>query len=291
MFLYADASLDGWGASILEREVSGSWLPHERQEHITLLELRAIRLGLQSFEAVLQGKTVAVLSDNTTAISYLKKAGGTRSLTLNHEAQETLQWAEDNSVTILTRFVRGETNVVADCLSRRNQVVSTEWVLHHQVCSHLWKLWGSPLVDLFATRLNHRLPSFVSPFPDPMAVATDAFLFPWDHKELYAFPPFHVIRKVINKLYNSEGVKLTLVAPFWPQQEWFPDLVGLCIKTPRRLPLRKDLLRQPHFHRFHHNLPALQLVGWRLSSDFSDFGAIPEECRQRWRNLDEIPLL
>lgn len=291
MFLYTDASLDGWGASILEADASGSWSLQEQQEHITLLELRAIRLGLQAFEAVLQGKSVAVLSDNTTAVSYIKKAGGTRSVTLNHEAQKTLQWAEDNSVTIITQFVRGESNVLADSLSRKNQVISTEWVLHQQVCDNLWQVWGCPTVDLFATRLNYRLPNFVSPFHDPMAVATDAFLFPWDHMELYAFPPFHVIRKVINKLYSSKGTRLILVAPFWPQREWFPELVQLSCDTPRRLPMRKDLLRQPHFHRFHHNLHVLQLVGWRLSSDCSDFGAIPEECRRRWRNLDEIPLL
>ena len=37
--------------------------------------------------------------------------------------------------------------------------------------------------------------------------------------------------------------------------------------TVIRLSSRKDLLRQPHFHRFHQNLPMLQLTAWRLSSD------------------------
>ena len=291
LFLYADASTTGWGASILEAEASGRWSVQERLDHITLLELRAIRQGLLAFADVVVGKTVAVLSDNTTAVSYLQKAGGTRSSRLNLEAQMTLQWAEDHSVTLLTQFVRGESNVVADCLSRGHQVISTEWTLHQQVCDTLWRLWGYPLIDLFATRMNYRLPNFVSPFRDPMAVATDAFLFPWDHMELYAFPPFHVVRKVLNKLYASKGTKLTLIAPFWPQREWFPDLVGFSIDAPRRLPMRRDLLRQPHFHRFHHNLHVLQLVGWRLSSDSSDFGVIPDEWRRRWRNLDDLPLL
>ena len=34
-----------------------------------------------------------------------------------------------------------------------------------------------------------------------------------------------------------------------------------------KLPKRRDLLRQPHFHRFHDNLPLLRLAAWRLSSD------------------------
>ena len=56
-------------------------------------------------------------------------------------------------------------NVIADSLSRKSQILSTEWVLHRQVCADLWKRWGRPLVDLFATRLNYRIPTFCSPCP------------------------------------------------------------------------------------------------------------------------------
>ncbi|MPC51411.1 hypothetical protein E2C01_045255 [Portunus trituberculatus] len=45
-------------------------------------------------------------------------------------------------------------------------------------------------MDLFATNQNFKLPAFVSPFRDPMAIVTDAFLFPWDHMDLYDFPSF-----------------------------------------------------------------------------------------------------
>ncbi|XP_045129076.1 uncharacterized protein LOC123514882 [Portunus trituberculatus] len=199
LFLYTDASLEGWDASILDAAASGTWPLRDQGEHITLLELRVIRLGLQAFEEVLQGRTVAILSDNTTAISYIKKAGGTRSVKLNQEAQQTLLWAENKNVTILT---------------------------------HRW-------LDLFATRLNYRLPNFVSPFYDPMAVATDVFLFSWDNMELYAFPPFHVIWRVINKLRSSTGTKLVQIAPFWPQREWFPDLVELPNES-LRMPFDED---------------------------------------------------
>ena len=56
-------------------------------------------------------------------------------------------------------------NVIADSLIRKSQILSTEWVLHRQVCADLWKRWGRPLVDLFATRLNYRIPTFCSPCP------------------------------------------------------------------------------------------------------------------------------
>ena len=79
--------------------------------------------------------------------------------------------------------------------------------------------------------------------------------------------PPAIIRKVLLKLRASHNCDLTLIAPFWPQREWFPDLLELLSDIPIELPKRRDLLRQSHFHRFHENLPMLRLTVWRLSSD------------------------
>lgn len=289
--LYTDASSEGWGASVLHQSTSGTWSIQERSLHINLLELRAIRLGLLHFKDMFRGKTVAIFSDNATALAYINKQGGTRSSSLNYEAQTILRWTEQYAVTIITQFVKGSSNVLADCLSRRSQIISTEWTLNQEVCNSLWKVWGMPLIDLFATRLNYRLPTFISPFKDPMAIATDAFLYNWNNLDLYAFPPFAVIRKVLNKLRDSQGTTLTLIAPFWPQKEWFPDLIQATMDTPLRLPPRRDLLRQPHVHRFHQALHALPLVAWRLSSESSVSRVIREELRSSWRELSGIPPL
>ena len=48
---------------------------------------------------------------------------------------------------------------------------------------------GHPNIDLFATRLNNRLPLFVSPIPDSKALAIDAMSMNWDGIHAYAFPP------------------------------------------------------------------------------------------------------
>ena len=40
---------------------------------------------------------------------------------------------------------------------------------------------------------------------------------------------------------------MTLVAPFWPQRPWFPDLLGLIVDSLVALPQCHDLLRQPRF--------------------------------------------
>ena len=142
-------------------------------------------------------------------------------------------------------------------------------------------------MDRFATRLNFRLPNFVLPFRVPMAIATDAFLYNWDGQDLYAFPPFPLVRKVLNKLRTARHTTLILVVPFWPQREWFPDLLQAAVDSPWRLPLR----RQPHVRKFHQALPMLQLTAWKLSSDFSVTGAIPLKSRTSWRDLNGLPLL
>ena len=76
-------------------------------------------------------------------------------------------------------------NVMAD-LSRSNQVQSTEWSLHPQVFKQIYHKWFTPHVDLFATHLNHKLPLYVSPIPDPKAWDIDALNINWTGLTAYA---------------------------------------------------------------------------------------------------------
>ena len=283
MTAVSDASMTGWGMTLKGLSVKGVW-PKDHNHHINLLELRAIRLGLQQLKEVVHNKVVAIIADNVTALAYIQKQGGTRSRTLTMEARELWTWAERNKTKLVCQFLQGKDNVVADSLSRSNQIISTEWTLHIEVCRQLWRRWNQPLVDLFATSLNYRLQTYVSPAPDDMALARDAMLFDWDGLDVYAFPPFPLIRKVLNKLRVSHQTSMTLVAPFWPQREWWPDLLSVAVDFPVALPNRKDLLKQPHFHRFHKNPSLLGLTGWRLSSDLSKQ---PVQLRKQLISLNE----
>ena len=69
----------------------------------------------------------------------------------------------------------GQSNVLADLLSRREQVIGSEWSLHPRVARSLLRVWGSPSLDLFATHLNAKLPLYCSLVPDPQDVFEDAF--------------------------------------------------------------------------------------------------------------------
>ena len=263
---FSDASDVGWGALVDEHHASGLWSPHQKTLSINLRELLAVQYSLQALEHLLVGLSVALFCNNTTTVTYLRRSGGTFSSTLNDTAREILLWAENHRVRLLPQFIMGSSNVTADVLSRPNQVIGSEWTLHQEVVDHLVHKWPA-VIDLFATSLTARLPVYFSPASDSRAAGTDALLQPWDNLQTYAFPPITIIRRVLVKLRSSKNCELTLIAPFWPQREWFPDLLELLSDVPITLSSRKDLLRQPHFHRFHQNLPMLQLTAWRLSSD------------------------
>ena len=115
------------------------------------------------------------------------------------------------------------------------------------------------MIDLFATSANHRCSIYFSPFRDPQAMGTDALQQSWDHLQAYAFPPCAMIPQVLHKLRSSSGTVLTLIAPYWPQRPWFPDLLDLAITLPVTLPLRPDLLSQPRSCHRHRGLHGLRL--------------------------------
>ena len=77
-------------------------------------ELLAVQLGLLQFRSPLQGRTVAVFCDYATAVTYLRKEGGTRSPLLNTLAQGILCWTESLSIRLAPQFLPGSDTVLAD---------------------------------------------------------------------------------------------------------------------------------------------------------------------------------
>ena len=196
LHLYSDASCSGWGAHLLDQHVSGVWSDQEKLLHINLLEMKALFIGLQAFRDVI-GHHVTAMCANSTVVAYVNKQGGTVSPALCLLTSRLLRWTESFDIHLDARYLPGQANVLADLLSRRGQVVGTEWSLHPQVARSLLRVWGNPSIDLFATCLNAKLPLHCSLVPDPQAVFEDAFRHPWDDLDLYAFPPFPLVGRVI----------------------------------------------------------------------------------------------
>ena len=208
LHLYSDASSSGWGAHLLDQNVSGVWSAQEKLLHINLLEMKALFLALQAFQEDVAGHHVTAMCDNSTVVAYINKQGGTVSRPLCLLTSRLLRWTESFDVHLEARYLPGESNVLADVLSRRGQVVGTEWSLHPQVARALLRAWGNPSIDLFATCLNAKLPLYCSLVPDPQAVFEDAFRHPWDDLDLYAFPPFALVGRVIASRDDSGRTSL-----------------------------------------------------------------------------------
>ena len=216
-----DASTSGgWGAVCQSESSGGRWSPEEKSFHINVLELLAVEYGLKSFQSVLYGKHVKVLSDNQCAVTYLKNMGGSHSQVCNAVANWVWKWCKKNKVWLTVSYIPGKQNIQADLWSRKFKD-DTEWMLSRKVFKNITAIWGNPKVDLFASWLNCQIKPFVSWHPDPEASAVDAFTIVWKEDLHYAFPPFSLIQAVIRKLEEDEA-EIILILPNWPIACWFP---------------------------------------------------------------------
>ncbi|KAM7161048.1 uncharacterized protein RBU57_010945 [Macrochelys suwanniensis] len=168
-----------------------------------------------------------------------------------------------HDISLRAFHLPGINNSQADCLSR---VFSSqhEWSLHSEVTGQLFRAWGTPRVDLFATRQNRRCHQFCSRGGLEKDALSDAFLLSWSGQLLYAFPPFPLIDKVLEKV-KRDRVHVLLIAPAWARQHWYGTLLGLLVAPLHPLPLRPDLLSQDQGHLLHPNLASLHLTAWLLS--------------------------
>ena len=291
--LYSDASLKAWGAyldSDLNNTISQPWSHQESHLHINLLELRAVRLALVHFQTLLVGLKVMICTDNSTVVAQINKQGGTLSWDLVQETLQIMEWAIENRITLKARHIPGKLNIMADNLSRPDKVMSTEWSIHPQVLKAISTIWDPPMIDLFATQFNHKLPLYVSPLPDPAAVAVDAISMPWNNLIGYAYPPTPLIRVVLNKIMDSES-QIYLIAPCWPQQPWYQNLLELLIDQPRSLPNNwlPKLLKQPRTNLYHNNPQRLKLHVWPLSRNHFKRKAFLDKCPKQCHNQSENP--
>ena len=177
-------------------------------------------------------------------------------------------------ISIRAVHILEKMNVIADLLSCQDQTLPTEWSLNPEITKHLFHLWGSPHLYLFATRWNTKLLTLVSLVPDPQALAADALSQSWQNLWAYAFLPHQLLTKVLTKLRQSNA-QLLLVTPAWLAQPWFPNLLDLSVDHPRQLLVTETLLKQPQLDRFHLDLGRLQLHAWKLSGDLSKKPASP----------------
>ena len=182
-----------------------------------------------------------------------KKFGTSRSQECDSVTKEIWHWASDSSIWLPTIHLPGIQNMEADFESWEHEI-HTEWKLNefvfHFKCA---ELRFSPTIDIFATRINTELRTFVSYRPDPNCVEVNAFLINWKKEKLCTFPPFVCLSQTLQKIYQDKA-KGTLIAPDWPSQPFYPRLTEMSLqivsipprKTNLYLPSQPSLLHSLH---------------------------------------------
>ena len=153
-------------------------------------------------------------------------------------------WLQTQDITLRARHILGCLNVIADRLSRPSQPIMTEWSLHPEVVNLIFRLWGTPVVDRFATVHNTHLHQFRALVLEPRALAIDALSQDWQGRSMYMFPPFLLLNSH-SEAQDHPDRRGDTHRPWWPSQPWFPHLLGLSVNHLLRFfQYRRDLFSQ-----------------------------------------------
>lgn len=263
MTISTDASKLGWGAVCSNSQTGGLFSEVESEQHINVLELKAIHFGLRSLCDSVFNTHIKVLCDNTTTVHCITNMGSCRSIPCDIAVKHIWDWAirHDNWLTI--SHIPGILNVEADVESRKH-VIKTEWKLSEKIfldiVSHFQFF---PDIDLFASRINTQLATFGSYRPDPCATHVNAFTINWHGQKVYCFPPFACVGAVVQKAIQDK-IEGLIVVPNWPNQLWYPLLLQVAVTNPYViLPSREQLFlpNQPSLlHPLHKNLGLLAVL-------------------------------
>ena len=218
LIITTDASLTAWGAVCDGIRTGGAWSHHEANHmHINELELLAAFFGLKTLAKEMINKHIQVYVDNTVAMACLNKMGSSKTEKLNALTKVVWQWCYARNLRLTVARIPGSEKLEDDHESRQINL-DTEWKLDSETLNTaLGVLKFQPDIDLFASRLNRQFEMFIPFRPDPEAYKIDALSFNWRAYNFYAFPPFSLLSRLLQKVKQDEATGI-VVAPLWPTQ-------------------------------------------------------------------------
>ncbi|KAI8442411.1 hypothetical protein MSG28_005925 [Choristoneura fumiferana] len=225
-----NAADTGWGAHLNETYLTGRWSRNQRSWHSNLKELYAVYGAISRHQQRLGNAHILVQSDNRTLVAYIRNEGGTRSLALLELTTKLLELTSQLNVTISAAYLPGRYNGIADRLSRNRPV--PEWHLLPPASEAVFRIWGVPEVDLFASSESAVVDRYVTwDSRDGSAIFCDAFSRPWKFKLAWVFPPPNLIPRVLRHLNMAVGTYI-VIAPHWMQCFWLADLRARALAEP-----------------------------------------------------------
>ena len=261
--LTTDASSDGWGALLNGQAASGLW--NSRVGHCSSneRELLAIHMAILSFHKELRNKTVQVLTDNISACAYINSLGGPSPKLTQLMKALWIDCAE-LGITLTAKHLAGILNVGADRLSRRSRPY--EWRLHTELFNLIDDRFGPHTIDRFASLTTTQLPKYNSLHADPLSSGVDALAQQdWKNEMNYVNAPFFLIPKVLQTI-QQQRAEATIIAPLWPAQPWYNDLLRMAVRPPILLPKNpRTMIKTGAKLAEPLKNPKWQILAWRVS--------------------------
>ncbi len=194
------------------------------------------RAGGFLLKSTIISTVLSVLSSPRTYTKCVDAALHSRSHPLYRLARQILLWAQGKLLSLRAVYIPGYLNQGADILSRQG-LRPGGWRLHPEVVELLWREFGQAEVDLFASQEMTHCPLWFS-LTHPAPLGLDAMVQTWPRLRLYAFPLIVLLPGVLERVCR-DGVRLLLVALFWPARVWYSDLVSLPDGSPLEIPIRR----------------------------------------------------
>ena len=148
---------------------------------------------------------------------YINKMGGTRYPSLSTLTHWITLWSLDRDITLRVVHLSGADNVDADRFSQQLLErylclqISVEWSLDLDIVHCLFKIWGSPVIDLFTTRANVKALRFYSRTSDPSACQGDVLQVDWSKELLCLYRILLLLHLALHKITREEVEAIAII--------------------------------------------------------------------------------
>jgi hypothetical protein len=218
-----------------ERRFGLSWSAELKREwgleHINIMELAAVLMGLLSFGGLLHDSNLEVRLDSAVAKAYLERSGGRGAdkhyTEMMRILRRIMEVAWKGNINLLAPvWIPGSENEAADFESR--MVDWHDWFVKRGCFQRINRLWGPHTCDRFADSNNSQLPVFNSWRWCPNTSGVDTFTQEWDGLS-WVVAPVALMHKVLKTVIFWRA-RATVVVPLWPGQPWWPVLCELEVR-------------------------------------------------------------
>ena len=113
MIIETDASTTAWVAhQVGGITIGDQWSALERTLHINVLELKAVELALKTILRHSNPSSIHLRIDNTTALSYLVKMGGTKCPSLNTISKRVWEFLLKRDISLTASWIPSKENIL-----------------------------------------------------------------------------------------------------------------------------------------------------------------------------------